>query len=99
MTNVKNISTGPRGIHTTDRGLVMLEAGESADLNLAKGEDNEEWFSFDASDAEADGDELPNNVMKLKSIAKAEGIDIGDAKSAADIKAAIELAREAKGGE
>lgn len=89
MTNVKNISTGPRGIRTTDRGLVMLEAGESADLDLAKGEDNEEWFSFDAGEKGL----ADHTVAELREIAEQEGIDIGDATKKADIVAAIELAR------
>jgi hypothetical protein len=33
-TKVTNNQAGPRGFHTTDRGLVMLNPGESATLSL-----------------------------------------------------------------
>jgi pyruvate/2-oxoglutarate dehydrogenase complex dihydrolipoamide acyltransferase (E2) component len=38
-------------------------------------------------------EELPNNVPKLKKIARDEGIDVGDATSSADLKAAITAGR------
>ena len=44
MPKFTNISDGPRGIHTAS-GLVTVEAGETVDVELAKGEDIvEEWF-------------------------------------------------------
>ena len=44
MPKLKNISNGPRGVHTT-KGLLMVEAGEVVDADLAKDETPvEEWF-------------------------------------------------------
>ena len=48
----------------------------------------------DAKDGE--GGSLPSNVMKLKAIAKAEGIDCGEAKKAPEYQAAIIAARMAR---
>lgn len=61
MTNVRNISTGPRGIHDASGQLVMIDPGQSRDLDLAEGAEAGEWFSFDgvatsaASAPHADG--------------------------------------------
>jgi len=52
MTKVKNITDGPKGIRlAAGKGqagaVVMLEPGESQDLDIAVGEDSQtEWFSF-----------------------------------------------------
>lgn len=51
MTKVTNIAAGPRGIYSTT-GLVMLEKGESRDIDLVKGEEPGEWFEFDGEAAE-----------------------------------------------
>jgi hypothetical protein len=51
MTKVSNISDGPRGIWSTS-GLVMIDKGKSADVELAKGEEAGEWFQFDGKAAE-----------------------------------------------
>lgn len=45
-----------------------------------------------------EGGELPNNVMKLRAIAKHEETDLGTATKAADIKALILAARAEKAG-
>ncbi len=51
MAKFTNISNGPRGLHTTN-GLVMVEAGETVDADLAKGEAAaEEWFATPGSKA------------------------------------------------
>jgi hypothetical protein len=45
MPKFTNISDGPRGLRTAD-GVVMVEAGETADVDLAKGEEAaDEWFA------------------------------------------------------
>lgn len=51
MTEVKNISSGPRGIRTLDRDIVMLEPGETADLDLVPGEADgaPEWFAIEST--------------------------------------------------
>lgn len=49
MTKVKNISTGPRGIHLKSGELAMLEAGASDELDIADGEEPGEWFEFDGA--------------------------------------------------
>lgn len=96
MAKVKNISNGPRGAY--HKGvLVMANPGETIEADdYAK-----EWFKAGgkADDDDADeGDEgaLPRNVPKLRAIAKAEEIDLGEAATADDIIAAIDAARAAK---
>lgn len=46
--NVTNISDGPRGVWSKS-GLVMIEKGQSADVDLAEGEEAGEWFEFDGA--------------------------------------------------
>jgi hypothetical protein len=51
MPKFTNISDGPRGLNTVG-GLVMVEAGDTVDVELAKGEDAaEEWFAAPNSKA------------------------------------------------
>lgn len=48
MAKFTNISNGPRGLHTTG-GIVMVEAGQVADVTLAENEPaNDEWFKAGA---------------------------------------------------
>lgn len=45
MPKFTNISTGDRGLHTVG-GLVMVPAGATVEVELAKDEDpNDEWFA------------------------------------------------------
>lgn len=90
MTKVTNIAGGDRGIWTT-KGLVMLTAGETRDLELAKGASEGEWFTFGDAAAKALHD---HTVAELKQIAEDENIDLGDATKKDDIISAIELGRE-----
>jgi hypothetical protein len=54
MAKFTNISDGPRGLRTAD-GLVMVEAGETVDVDLAKGEEAaEEWFAKPGAKAAKD---------------------------------------------
>lgn len=51
MAKFTNISNGPRGIHTIE-GLVMVDAGETVEVDLAKGEVvSDEWFATPGSKA------------------------------------------------
>ncbi len=91
MTLVRNISTGDRGAYF-DGVLIMAAPGEVIEAD----DFAEEWFEEVDGDA---SDELAKlSVAKLKDLAEAEGIDLGDATKKADIISAIELAREAKQG-
>lgn len=85
MAKYTNISNGPRGGYL-DGALVMVEAGQQAELDDAP----EEWF--EEGDGEASLSSM--NVRDLKALAEEEGIDLGDASKKADIIAAIELARD-----
>jgi hypothetical protein len=90
---IKNITAGPKGIWTAEGELVMVEAGQTVDLDLAAGqEDLDEWFAFGAAE---DAGLAGMKLADLKALAEAEGIDLGDATKKADIVSAIELAREA----
>lgn len=42
---VTNITAGPKGLHTKDGALVMLEPGQSGDLDVDAKEVNDEWFA------------------------------------------------------
>lgn len=48
MTKITNITAGPKGLHDKDGALVMLEPGETADIELGAGDLNEEWFGTGA---------------------------------------------------
>lgn len=51
MPKLTNISTGDRGLHTAG-GLIMVPAGATVDVDLAKNEEpNEEWFAPASSKA------------------------------------------------
>lgn len=48
---ITNITAGPKGLHTKAGELVMLEAGESADVDVAAADVNDEWFATGAKAA------------------------------------------------
>lgn len=53
---VTNVSNGPRGIWANGPGglvLVMIDAGESEDVDLAPGETAGEWFTFEGKASES----------------------------------------------
>ena len=65
MTKVTNITSGPKGIRPAKGELVMLEAGESVEIDLAEGEDGQtDWFSFDDTPSDEPGP-LDQSVEKL----------------------------------
>lgn len=53
-TKVTNVSNGPRGIRNDAGSVITMEAGETADIDLAKGEEPGEWFKFGAKGKKAD---------------------------------------------
>ncbi|MFN3836776.1 MAG: hypothetical protein ACK4MI_03590 [Brevundimonas sp.] len=102
MAKFTNYTSGPKGVHTT-KGLVYVEAGKSAELDVTEGEAAAAkatgWFSKPKVDDDDGDDDKPLGeltVAKLRALAEAEAIDLGDATKKDDIVAAIELAREAK---
>lgn len=100
-----NHTAGPKGVHTKN-GLVYVEAGKSADLDVtdaeAKAAKATGWFSKPKVEDDDDDDQdkplADLTVARLRALAEAETIDLGDATKKDDIVAAIELAREAKAG-
>ena len=57
MAKFTNISDGPRGLHTKD-GLLMVERGDTVDVELAEGEEPaEEWFAKAGSKAAKEAEE------------------------------------------
>lgn len=50
---VKNITSGPKGIWNKDGELVTLEPGEAKEIDLAEGEEAGEWFEFGGKPAKA----------------------------------------------
>lgn len=107
-TTVRNVTRGFRGLNLADGGYLELGPGESRDgVELSSAErksaESTNYFEFgSAAKAEPESStdetagELPRNVPKLKKIAADEGVELGDAKSADDITAAIVAARQAK---
>lgn len=51
MTKVTNITKGPKGVRNSAGAVVMLEAGQTEEVDLAEGETESEWFSFDGGDS------------------------------------------------
>lgn len=98
-TTLRNISPGPRGVRTTAGDLVMIEKGDSAELDLDAAEKKDAeasgYFVFDSA-AEADPNDL--NAMKkadLLAIAEAEGVAIETDDNRADLISKIEEKRAA----
>lgn len=85
MPKVINISKGPRGIHTADGALVMLEAGQSAILDLPEGETGtDEWFEIEHHPLDHDrdgakGGSQPHDPPSLSGKNKAELLAIAAA--------------------
>jgi pyruvate/2-oxoglutarate dehydrogenase complex dihydrolipoamide acyltransferase (E2) component len=104
---VRNTSRGFRGLNTKG-GYLELGPGETRegvelDDNELASAKRTGYFEFGAKAAKAASaaapaadTPLPNNVPKLKKIARDEGIDVGNAKTVADITAAIVAGRAAK---
>lgn len=96
---LRNIALGARGVHTTDGSLVMIEKGETAELDLSDSELRDAkatgYFAFgDAADA--DPDDL--NALKkadLLAIAEAEGVTIETDDNRSDLIRKIEEVRAA----
>lgn len=87
MAKYTNISDGPRGAYLKGQ-LVMAEKGETINADDApKG-----WFKrggkSDDDEDEESGEQgaLPRNAPKLRALAKAEEIDLGEAKNADDYR-------------
>jgi hypothetical protein len=107
-TSVRNVAPGIRGLNTVQgyRDLAPGELVESVELTDAeyKSAESTGYFEFGtkakkapaAAPATSTAEPLPNNVPKLKKLARDEGIDTGDARSAADLKTAITAGRAAK---
>jgi len=111
-TSVRNTAPGIRGLNTVQgyRDLAPGEFVESVELtdDEHKNAESTGYFVFGKGAKTAEtaappgtvtppaAEPLPANVPKLKKIARDEGIDVGDAKSAAELTAAIEAGRAAK---
>ena len=103
-----NTDKGPRGVNTADGAYVEIAPGQSLAVDITGSEkkalETAGYFGFGKSAAaaavkaqEQGGDApLPRNVTQLKKIARDEGIEIGDAKTADALQAAIVAGRKAK---
>lgn len=101
---VTNISAGPRGIHDSTGAVVMLEAGESADIDLADGEEEGEWFKFDGGVAAPEPGPLDTSVddlvAYLKGVTDADAVQaLIDAETAGKSRKGALAALEARRGE
>jgi hypothetical protein len=95
--SIRNISEGPRGVYNADGGLVMIEKGETAELDISAAERKDAeasgYFLFGDA-AEADPNDL--NALKkadLLAIAEAEGVAIETDDNRSDLIRKIEEAR------
>lgn len=108
---VRNTAPGPRGLNAGPKGENYLELAPGQtlhDVELSEAEhasaERTGAFQFGAkakaaekADQAADsGEGLPNNMPKLKGIAKAEGVDLSGKTTVAEIQKAILDARAAK---
>lgn len=99
-TTIRNIAPGARGVRDTDGNLVMIEPGQSAELELSVDErkDAEAGGSFIFGDAaEADPNDL--NALKkadLLAIAEAEGVAVETDDNRSDLIRKIEENRSAQ---
>lgn len=126
---VRNITAGQRGLYLASGDMLMVEPGQTVDVEVAAGEPNPEWFADpdklptqepDHRDAWIDeltrenarlrteneeltkllaaaDDKLPSlagkNKAELLEIAEAEGVEIKDGATNAEIVAANEAKR------
>jgi hypothetical protein len=99
MTKVTNTAEGPRGVITKDGNTVFLEPGESADLELHPDHDLYEGVKKGGTSKEVASDEpkplAKMNKTELLDTAKAEGVDVAEDATNAQIVEAIEEARAA----
>lgn len=101
-TTIRNNAPGARGVRDNSGNLVMIEAGQSADVELSEDEKKDAeatgYFAF-GSDAEAiedAGDDLSKlSNSRLRAIAEAEGIAVETDDNKADLVRKIEEARAA----
>lgn len=96
-TSIRNISQGPRGIYGADGQLVMIEKGESAELDVSASERKDAeangYFVFGDA-AEADPDDLQSlKKADLVAIAEAEGVAIETDDNRSDLIRKIEEGR------
>jgi hypothetical protein len=89
MTKITNTASGARGVRTKD-GLVMVEPGQTVDVDLAKGEELYEGL-VEASSQAAALKSLSRD--DLFGIASAEGVAVETDDSKADLVRKIEEAR------
>lgn len=109
---IKNTARGLRGVHTDDAGLVYIEPGATAEVEVSggnlKGAREKTYFEFDgkadSDDSEPEGDALDGmKVSELDKIIADEGVAVPETGSGsdggvvkADKVAAIRANREAK---
>ncbi|WP_354307314.1 hypothetical protein [Sphingomonas trueperi] len=101
MTKIKNTTAGPKGVWAnTPNGLslVMIQPGAEDDLDMPEAE-LESARGTGNFEVDGEGDKpialSGKDKAELLEIAEAEGVEIEDGATVADIKAAIELHREA----
>lgn len=102
-TSVRNVAAGVRGFYLADGSYRELAPGVLADdLELSEAERNSAestgYFEFGSAaratpEAPVDPNALPTKVGELKALAQVEGIDVSNAKGAAELTAAIETER------
>ena len=101
MANVKltitNIAKGPRGVNAAKGGAILLEPGQTAEVEVTEAEAKDlskDWFRVGKT---ADGYEDMKREQ-LDALAKVRGVDISEAKNKGDVIAALQLADEQGNG-
>lgn len=99
-TSIRNIALGARGVYGSDGQLVMIEPGETQELDLTAAERKDVeasgYFLFGDA-AEADPDDIKAlKKADLLAIAEAEGVAVETDDNRADLIEKIEAARGEK---
>jgi hypothetical protein len=103
-TKIRNIAPGARGLRGSDGRLVMIEPGETVELELSssdrKDAEGSGYFAFggdaDALEQADETDDLSKLTNKqLHAIADAEGVPVETDDNKADLVRKIEEARAA----
>jgi len=92
---ITNIAKGPRGVNAARGGTVLLDPGQTAEVEVTEAEAKDlskEWFTVGKT---GNGYEDMKRD-ELDALAKERGVDISEAKNKGDVIAALQLADEAK---
>lgn len=99
---ITNIDKGPRGVNAARGGTILVDPGQTVEVELTEAEAadlSKDWFSVKgkAKDDAADGTKSYEDMTRaeLDALAAERGVDTAEAKNKGDVIAALQLADEA----